>query len=387
MTFYVQHGYGKGDKIETLATRTEVSGVILSPKDENAASLDATARSARLSGLGLMVDPQTYMYSTEPPGSGRCHAMNGLPTRRVSWAQDAKDVTGLVESVGALNARLNASAWISPTPLQTLFVDEMTSLSLQYARTAASAWAGQEVYASLVVDQSAFANWEMIERWLTEATTLNVTGFYLVVAKTRSTYPAAAWDTIQLANYFRLVYVLTEISGYELVLGYSDYEGPLGIASGATAMASGWSYSLRQLSPERWKVAQAFGAQPVPRLNLKRLWTPIRAQADAEPIFTSTYASEAFAASELADFTANGFEFDRPTAQTRHLIAMAERVDELSSLNSIGDRLDLATHQLTEASSTIRKLNDKGFLTGEPYLGRVDALKNALIAFRSAEGA
>ncbi|WP_297082279.1 hypothetical protein [uncultured Demequina sp.] len=386
MTLFVQHGYGKSDKLEQLARHMAVDGVVLSPKDESPQTLRQTAKDALTDSLTLLVDPQTYMYSTEPQGSGRCHADNGLPTSRVSWAQDAGAVSRLVDAVGQLNADLGATRWVAPAPLQNLFVDEMTPLALQYARTASGAWPEGSVYASLVIDQHAFADWSAIERWLTEATTLEVSGFYLIVTKSSSAYPPAAWEPVHLANYLRLIYVLAEVADFDVVLGYADYEGVLGLACGASAMASGWSYSLRQLCPERWKVIQDGGAPPVSRVNMERLWSPVRAQADAEPVFESDLADMAFSERELAAFAESGFELDRPTAQLAHLRVLADRVAIVDGADGVDEKLLVVETSLDAASASIGALNAEGYFTGEPYLGRVDALRSALSSFRSAEG-
>lgn len=387
MTLYIQHGYGKSDKIDNLASMSEVGGVVLSPKDEAHPTLRATAESARGLGLRVLVDPQSYIYSTEPAGFGRNHESNHLPTARISWAQDAAAVTGLVEAVGGLNDELATDVWIAPAPLQSFFVDEMTPLALQYARTAAGSWRGNPIYASLVIDQHAFASWETAERWLTAATTLDVQGFYIVIAKSTSSYPQPAWDAGFLANFLRLVYILTEVAGFEVVLGYTDVEGALGVAVGATAMSTGWSYSLRQLCPDRWKTVQEGGAPPVSRVNMERIWSPVRAEADAAPVFDSAHRDMAFTPREIEEYEGTAFKLDRPTAQVRHLEVLARRIGEVAAAGDVSSRLDLVAARLDSATTVIRALNQQGFLTGEPYYGRVDAMRQALIRFRSAEGA
>ena len=71
MSMWIQHGYGKGTKIDAVAATGRIGGVVLSPGDEEPAALRATARTAVDLGLAVLLDPQLYVH-TFNGGAARC---------------------------------------------------------------------------------------------------------------------------------------------------------------------------------------------------------------------------------------------------------------------------------------------------------------------------
>ena len=238
MNLYIQHGYGKADKIAAIASEHGARGLLLSPGDEDAPALQATARNARDTGLDVLMDPQTHIYSLTPPGLARKHVDHRLDFGRIHWSQDAAAVASQVQSVADANVAIGIEGRrIAPTCLQSSFTDIWTPLALQYARTASSAWGANQTLATLAIDESALGDWRAVADWLDVATTLDVDGFYLLVARQRGAgYPPIPWDSGRLRNLLRLIYNLTSLNGYSVIWGYSDIDGLLG-GSGAAPKA------------------------------------------------------------------------------------------------------------------------------------------------------
>lgn len=383
MTFYIQHGYGKGQKIPAVMGGNHLSGIILSPADEDSNALTETARNCSANALDVLIDPQTYFYSTRPAGRGRNHEAHGLGFDDLSWAQDAQSVASHIERIGELNSTINASGrWIAPGPLQDSFSDLWTPLSVQFARTASQEWGPDRTIATLAVDEAGLADWQAIERWLDVATTLPVRGFYIVVSRPSTGYPSTPWAPTKLANLLRLIYALTDLNELEVVWGFSDFEGLLGLAAGATSMATGWSYTLRQFSSSKWMSPSNGGRAPAVRTHLQKLWALPRAETETAPLFASDQRDAIFTAVETEHFERVPFDaLTRVDAQVEHMTALAARADWLTAEPSVAARVATVIGSLENAISLWDSINSTGMLPDPSYRNRVVAWRDSLALF------
>src|SRR5699024_7444996 len=343
MTFVLQHGHGKSDKIEFVAENTRVSSVVLSPTDENPENLGRTAKKIKESGIRPLIDPQTYLYTEGVNLFGRLHNEHGIDFRPIRWSQSPRDVESVIAAVTRMNDAAGVGDIIAPSILQPSFEDIWTPIGIQYARAAAEAWPGRRVYASVVFDEMAFAGWEQINNWMDEITTIDVTGFYLLTNHRASIpYPATMWDVDRLTNVLRMIYTLTEINDYQLIWGYSDLEGLLGVAAGATGVATGWYNSLRRFSTNKWQ-PQSGCAQPIPRRFVTALLSSLRLDREV-----SAFPRDLTGFSPL-NSTADALFYDdiddsetwrRPLAQKHHLISIGELTNRLVDMPNPAARLD-----------------------------------------------
>lgn len=387
MNFYVQHGYGKAQKISGLVAQGHTRGVILSPGDEDPAALRATADYCHSVGLRVLIDPQTYVYSTNPEGAPRNHPAHELDLAKLSWAQSAESVTRHVQAVERLNRAINpAGTWIAPSALQGTFTDVWTPLSIQFARTASDAWGPERTMVTLAIDEAALSDWTRIEDWLDVATTLDVAGFYIVVSRPTTVYPSVPWAPSRLANLLRLVHTLGTLNGFEIIWGYSDVEGMLGIAAGATGVGSGWSYTLRQFSAAKWQSPPGGGKPATVRLHVPRLWSLLRAETEAAVLLDSRMRERIFTPDEVDDLTRRPpTSITRPEAQEQHLKVLASRGAALSELQDQTERLDTVAISLSTALELFRGIDSLGLLTEPRYRARVESLTESLSLFRRAE--
>ena len=134
-SFWVQHGYGKSDKIKRLYDAGLLGGVLLSPADEDHTALQGTRESTP--DVEVLLDPQTYVYSI-PGGTARCHDAHGLDIPNLNWGMPASEVEAVVQAVINANDRLGVADLIAPTCVQRSLNDVWTSLALQMARTTIS---------------------------------------------------------------------------------------------------------------------------------------------------------------------------------------------------------------------------------------------------------
>jgi len=382
--FYVQHGFGKSSKIDDCVARGEIGGVILSPAHEDVATLAATVNSCQRLGLRVLLDPQSYVYATTPPGQMRFHDRHGLDFSAMHWAMSPSELVAAVDAVGEANdAARVAPPWICPAPFNRSLTDYWMPSGIQFIRTALERWSGEGVIATLAFDESVLADWDRVSEWLDVLTTLDVAGYYMVVSRRAPVYPPVAWDPSALANLMRMVHVLAEVNEYEVIWGYADVDGLLGIAAGASAVASGWSYGLRQFNIERYSEKRGGGAPAVPRVYLPSLLSDIRFN-EAEDIFRSapggeelfphalrkTYASRSFAS------------LGNPEAQTQHLADLSIDVSSIAQFSDLEDRLDALSERIETAVLNFSQLAASGLSLEPRYLGRLVAYREAIRLFR-----
>ncbi|GAB3077632.1 hypothetical protein [Pedococcus soli] len=387
MTFFIQHGYGKASKIANVASAGHVSGLVLSPADEDRDALGLTAEDARSRDLRVLLDPQAYIYAATPAGSARCHDSHGLDLSEIHWSQDAAATTAQVRSVELANRAIGVDGLkIAPTVLQGAFADVWTPLAIQLARTAASEWGAENTLASIVVEEAAFSDWQTVEDWLDVATTLDVRGFYLLVDRRRREYPPLPWDKNRLTNLLRMIYRLSVLNDYEVLWGYSDFEGILGLAAGADGSGSGWNYSLRQFSVSKWQPSAAGGQPPIARISLSRLWVPLKAEAEASPLFDSELRDDLFADRYVKRFASEPFTtWSRSEAQEQHLRVLAWLADEVAGEPDIGRRVDAVTKRLERASKRLQKAAALGIALPPSYSSRIENFLGALDGLANSE--
>lgn len=392
MTFFIQHGYGKGSKIDDVHnTSGAVAGVILSAADEDPTALAATVQRVRSLGARPLLDPQSYVYSTNPPGVGRRHEANGLGLATVTWAMGARpaEIRAVVDAVQAANVAIGTqNDMIAPTCVQSTFSDVWTPLALQMANVASDEWGPDATMATLCIEESAFASWSTVADWLDVATQLDVKGFYLLVDRRKSSYPFAPWDAARLANVLRLIYTLTELNDYEVIWGYADLDGTLGVAAGATGAGSGWSYTLRAFSVSKWQPTTGGGGKPATaRLFLGRLWAPVRAVDEAADIFDSDDRDAVFPQWAIDRFQTEPFTtWTNGEAQIHHLNLLSRRFRRLASKADVADRCDTTADSLTRADALFGSLAQNGVVLPPAYRARARAYREALDLFRTAEG-
>lgn len=385
MPLYAQHGYGKAEKLNTLADAGDLAGVILSPADEGAAALRGTARAMARRGVETLLDPQTYVY-TIPDAVGRCHDESGLNFGPIYWSTATPaDVEAQVDAVIAANVAIGTTGpVISPAPRQGTVTDLWLPLALQYARTTVARVPGRPVFGSLVIEDTGMAQWAAMEQWLDVATSLDVQGFYLVVAR-RSSYPAA-WDRLALTNLLRVVYRLAVLNEYRVVVGYADLAGLGAIAMGAHAIASGWNYMQRQFVSERW-VPRPGGRQPIPRVTSAALLSPLQGVGEMDSVARSALGPVALTdAALLARMAGRADSWTKGDAHLQHLQVLAQLVRDLEARGAVPARLDALTASAGEARRLLTDLRSRGVALEAVHLNAVTTLGAAVADARRAEG-
>ena len=376
--FYIQHGYGKSNKIDDVVARGSVHGVILSPGHEDTPTLESSAAAYAAAGLDVLVDPQSYIYSTRPKGTLRFHARNGVDLSKMSWAGSATSVLADISKVEELGLRLGLNArMIAPSPYHASFGDYWMPTALQYARTAASEWRSRDVLATIAISQDALADWAIVEEWLDAATTLDVAGFYLVVSRSDTSYPPVPWNPRLLANLLRVIHTLSVVNGFEVIWGYADVDGLLGLAVGANGMAAGWSYSLRQFSIDRYFTERGGGAQPIPRILVRELLSAMRTTEIADILELAPTGEFTTLATAMPSSVTS---LSNPDAQVRHLVELSVLASSIADLR-LPERFDAVRNGVEDAISKFERLAELNISVDGRYVSRLRSYSEALSLF------
>lgn len=363
VSFWIQHGAGKSDKIERIRSAGLLDGVIFSPAHEDRPTLKATIDAVRAPGIRVVLDPQLYVH-TIGGGAAARHKSHGLEVGSVHWSADTKAVRQHVKNVIGANTKLGTDLVLTPTPLQSSFIDAWASLALQYARGVADEIPSERVLVSVVLDETGLDEWDAVADWLDIATQLEVAGFYIVIARQSGTYPGV-WKAARLTNLLRLIYRLGVVNEYEVILGYSEVEGLAAVAIGA-GMATGWSHRLRRFAESQWQAGPGFGQPPTPRIFSERLLSAITV-SDARSLFRSEPPDLVGATvAERAQIENGGW--GTTETRTQYVEAMA-RCARRFAAGSLDDRLDRFGKAITRARADF--VARSATLAGAP---RYDAL-------------
>lgn len=380
MSLWIQHGYGKGDKIWRIAKEALLGGVVLSPADEKRAQLAELHKDLRDAEIPALLDPQLYVYNIDG-AVGRCHKSHGLVFEDVQWSLSASQVARHVDAVVDANKAIGTRTILAPSPLQATFMDFWSPLALQYARTALESAGKRAVWGSVIVGEEGLGDWDDIETWLDAATQLDLAGFYVVIARSSVPYPEA-WDYKRLSNYLRLVYRLRK-ADYEIVAGYTDLEA-LPLSAVGAQPASGWFYTQRRFTETKWRRGVG-GQPPTPRVLSDSLLVPLLIH-EAQPIANSSRAGWVSSDESVRSAVSRG-DWSLGSSRSQHLHQLGSLLADVEEGNSTGARIDRLGSKLRVAVNRLRQLGAEGLLVSAPsYVRLVESIGKAVEEFASAEG-
>ena len=381
MTFWIQHGYGKADKINTTARGGSLTGVVLSPADEEYSTLEATAESIRNAGIEPLLDPQLYIH-TIGGALARCHESNEIEFGEISWFVSPDEISNQARSIIKLNQWLGTSRIIAPSPYQASFGDVWTPLSLQYAHATVNS-AAEPVYLSIVAEDTAFSDWDQTQRYLDALTTIDAQGIYLIVGTSGKTYPLL-WEPERLSNVLRAIYVLSEFNRYEVIWAYSDIAGLFGIGAGASGAATGWFNTLRFWSTTKW-IPQTGGRQATPRILVDTLMSAIEREAEGGSIARSSLGDQVFPDPVARRRLQENSPWGISDSWIQYLLTMADLHKGIDLSASISMRMERFVEQLDTASQLIAESSQAGTAVNRSHAGRLRSYVDSINRFLDLE--
>jgi hypothetical protein len=375
---YAQHGWGKSDKIEAGLRAGHLSGVILSPRDEQPnrmADLVDDLRDEFGEEITILFDPQFYATTVVPARDGRLPDYSyyepGLARGRfIAQA----DIQRYVENTLAYQTTLRLDRVIAPSVLFGDFRDPWSQIALSLAEEAIVVHAGlgsaPPLLVSLVIDESALRSRDALNEFLDIITVWDLAGVYVVVRCNDPNYPALLEET-SLANLMYLVYVLAKVNGLEVVCGYSDLVGLLLHAVGAKATGTGWFNSLRQFSLARFQPTTG-GQQPRARYTSTPLLNSILVLPELEACHQVGAIGQVLSTTSYDGVMASGNPANSPwpleVACLHHWEVLHDVAQLVSSQLSVAENLAVLEDRVRQAVATYRLLEGAGVVF-EPSTG------------------
>jgi hypothetical protein len=384
VSLWIQHGYAKANKLETLLESGSLGGVILSPADETRTTMLDTVRRYRAEDVELLLDPQTYVWSI-PDGVAPRHASHGLEIPNLHWSLGANEVENTVRKVLEADEALGLEAVIAPSCIQRSFSDPWTTLAVQFARETLAGSPNRPVYITVAIDESALSSWAEVADWLDVITTLDAAGFYIVVARGREGY-LRPWEPTRLANLLRLVYRLGPINEYKVLVGYSDLDGLATLAAGASGIGSGWYQSLRSFSEAKWQPSTG-GGRAKPRVTSEVLLTPLVVDGEASAIARSRLGEDAFPDAGLRSAIGSHPEaWSLLEAWMQHLGTVRSLAREVEESTDVRERCINYASRLEDAGLLLDQLSESGYVLNTSYRSRIRMQAAGVREFQTAEG-
>jgi hypothetical protein len=342
VSLFLQHGYGKGDKLDRALEKGLVKGVILSPRDEDPERLKETIATIRgySRGVKILFDPQCYAFTLSPVRDGKLAAYPYY-RRGLSRADfvGRRAVAKIAAQVIDYQATIDIDGCVTPTVHLNDLRDVWSQIALELIDASIDRVTGvkpRPLYASLLLSERAMGQRSDVEAFLDVLTRMEIDGVYVILARDSSSYTSRI-DPAVLENYLYMVYVLGVINEMEVHCGFADTCAVLLHAAGAASCATGWHNGLRQFSLSRFRPATG-GRQPRPRYTSSRLLNSILL-ADLDQAFRRGVVNEVLSGTDydLAFRRRPALEledtWDLTTSTLHHLSVLGDLIAGIEGLS------------------------------------------------------
>ena len=390
MSILAQHGWGKTDKIERGLQDGSIQGIIASPRDEIPDNLRhfLTAIASNHPETERFVDPLFHIGMLPSPSDGQLwkydHYHRGLNYLSFSPADIGRYVAETLDWQG----ELDVTKFVSPTVMVDDLSGRWSQIAMNLAQEALQQHDGSKpILISVVVDEEALTQRNIVDAWLDEITLLDTDGFYMVVRRSSDTNNQQFHPEI-LASLLKVCYSLAAVNEYSVFVGYSDFVTMLLHSVGVEGTGAGWSAGLKKFTLRRFTPA-TFGRQA-------------RSRYASLPLLNSIYITELdgiYAAGRVSDVLSNSSydaRFSGPNnpenvpwpndeSALHHWAALSE-IANAHTGGHLSDRLDLAQNQIAYAQMLYSQFARLVLFRNETGPMHLDQWSDALDRFRADAG-
>ncbi len=390
MTVLAQHGWGKGDKIESGLSDGSIQGVIMSPRDELPGNLASYLNSLRDShpSAERLVDPLFHIGTVSSASDGKLPRYPHYNSQLTPRSFSATNIQNFVRDTLDWERGLSVSAFVSPTVMVDDLSNQWAQIAMMLAQDTISQHDGDKpLLISLVIGEEALRQRALVDSWLDDLTMLDVDGFYLVIRRTDETY-RQNYDPDILASLLNVCFSLAEVNQYRVFAGYMDMVTLLLHAVGVTGTGAGWYATLKQFTLRRFQ--QSTGGRQA------------RARYSSRPLLNSIYMTELdsiYYGRRLPDVI-SGTTFDTrfggntnpenvpwpPRDSALHHWQVLDGIIQSIAGNTISDRLDSARNLIALAYATYVQVGALVPFTSETGPTHLDQWREALDRFRNDAG-
>ena len=396
MSIYVQHGWGKSNKIIRGILDNSISGVIWSPRDEDVGALSPAISEHKTNpSVIMLVDPQFYAATIPSPRVGKLPDYPYYPASLLTRADfnNPQNIQDYARNTIDYQLNLSLDRIVSPTICFEDFQDQWSQIALMMANASVNYHASisdiPSLLLSFVFTETALSSQSGLEDFLDAVSTLDASGIYLIIRRSSQEYPTSL-EPNRLENLLYLIYALAHINEFEVICGYSDFESILLHAVGANAMGCGWYNNLRQFSFDRFQPTGG-GQQARPRYSSLQLLNSILVEELdsihyigqlASVLSGSTY-DNAFSNQQ----TPSNISWPLDISTLHHWSVLQQATNRVQSGTSISQRLDISSSMIGQAEAMYQQLMRSGVTFETPSSNRnLLNWRTALLNFRNHVG-
>lgn len=336
MTVFIQHSYGKSDKIVNSIKKDLTSGVIFSPKGESSPiKMRETIREYSEMGIKTYFDPHFQLGFIEncPDSKIKDYSYYKSNLKYKDFVSP-KMLLQHVNSCLDFQKDLSVSGLISPTCIIENFDDKWCGVAMQMAQGSLE-YVNEnnvsELYVTFVISDNAFlGSKDSLDDFITTITSFdNLDKIYLIINKSLDAY-SQQMESEKLQNILYLIYSLSIWNNIKIICGYSDIIGLMYLSSGAEVITTGWSQKSRFFCRGNYKEMHG-GSLPKPRYMSLPLLNSINITPELDQIKTFG----------LLDRVLSGTEYDNLIIQTpvAENWAQVSFYHHINSLNICSEKL------------------------------------------------
>lgn len=281
MTVYAQCGSRRGGVTGAILAdglrNRHIGGAILSPANEDPASLDALIADCKAAGTSadLLIDPQVYVATMSGVRDTKLTTHDWFPKKTLKPASfTLRETPRIVGAALDWQYQRGVTTIVSPTvPITALDREPFSQISYMMAEEACAHHAesgdARPLLISILVREDALQRTEPVREFFDRLRALEPApaGFYIIVERLNPGY-TQAFEERALSNLLWCCHVLGNLDGMRVIVGYADMVGLLLQAAGAEATACGWHQNLRYFHRQRWMPSTGGG---VPRKRFTSL--------------------------------------------------------------------------------------------------------------------
>lgn len=394
MALFAQHGHGKSDKINRGIEAGFLDGVIMSPRDEIPSGLINYVNDLRshFSELPILFDPQFYATTVTPAKDGKLpdypYYHGGLTRGNFI---SSNDIGRYVQETLDYQMRLPLSNLISPTVLFDDFQDPWSQIALSMAQESINYYStlsgASPLLLSLVFSETALRSPDRMGEFLDMVSSFRTTGFYIILRRANEQY-MTQMDPNVLESLLYLIYVLSELNNYEVVVGYADIIGILLHAVGVKVTACGWYSRLRQFSLARFQPSTG-GRAPRDRYTSIPLLNSVLVIPELDSIYRSGLINEVLTGTShdgmLRTDPANA-SWTKDISCLHHWEAIHQTINSVAQ-GVINQRLALMLTLIGRAKAIYARLAQNGVLFEQHSgPGHLDQWQRSIQNFKNSAG-
>lgn len=228
-----------------------------------------------------------------------------------------------------------------------------------------------------------------MEEFLNVISLLDVKGFYIIIAHNDSNSKPTAMNPNILSNIMWFLYILSELNGFEVIVGFSDMLSlPMAAVSNAN-FACGWYNNLKAFSEMNFRPSTG-GRRPRKRYTSGPLMSSLLLLPEIATLNRMNLLSQVESESPFNNIirpNLNDAAWTDEISCLHNWHVINSLLKEIERQGSCSNRLDYITGKIVQASEIYRLINERGFqLDAKSSGSHLNAWLAAISDFRTQAG-